>query len=243
VGIKLNCLAGRGLSPQPPLVHALVGGLVAAGVKPDDIIVFERSERELREAGFTIERSKGPFFLGNDSLGMGYENQPRLHKSIGSCFSRILTDEIDALINFGVVKDHNLSGISVGLKNLFGLIHNPNKYHDDNCNPYVAHVLEAPPVRRKLRLNLADGLVAQYQGGPALMKGFTWKPGLFLASCDPVALDAVGASIIEAKRREEGLSSLEEDGRAPTFIETAATCGLGKGSLDEIDLIRIREKG
>jgi len=239
IGIKLNCLAGRGLSPQPPLVLALVDGLVAAGVKADDIIVFERSERELREAGFPIEREKGPLFLGNDSPGMGYERTPRLHKSIGSCFCRILTGEIDALINFGVVKDHNLAGVSVGIKNLFGLIHNPNKYHDGNCNPFAAHVLEAPPVKSKLRLTLADGLTAQYQGGPGLMKKFTWRPGIVLASRDPVALDAVGAAIIEAKRREEGLVSLAEDGRAPAWIETAATAGLGEGRLDRIEVIEV----
>jgi len=239
VGVKLNCLAGRGLSPQPPLVHALVDGLVAAGVKADDVIVFERSERELREAGYPVGRPEGVRFLGNDSPGMGYEAEPRLHKSIGSCFCRILTDEIDALINFGVLKDHNLAGVSVGLKNLFGLIHNPNKYHGDNCDPFVAHVLEAPPVRNKLRLTLADGLTAQYQGGPGLMKKFTWRPGILLASCDPVALDAVGASIIEAQRAKEGLPSLEKDGRAPTFIATAAACGLGEGRLDRIDVITI----
>ncbi len=239
VGIKLNCLAGRGLSPQPPLVHALIDGLADAGIAREKIIVFERSERELRDAGFPIRRNKaGPRFLGNDSPGMGYERTPLLHKSIGSYFCRILTREIDGLINFGVLKDHNLAGLSVGLKNLFGLIHNPNKYHDDNCNPFVAHTLEAPPVLARLRLTFCDGMVAQYHGGPALMKKFTWKPGIFLASRDPVAIDAVGGTIIEEKRKEEGLPSLAEDGRAPVYIETAAACGLGESRPGKIDILR-----
>jgi hypothetical protein len=239
VGIKLNCLAGRGLSPQPPLVHALVDGLAAAGIARENILVFERSERELREAGFPVRRNKtGPRFLGNDSPGMGYERTPLLHKSIGSCFCRILTREIDGLINFGVLKDHNLAGLSVGLKNLFGLIHNPNKYHENNCDPFVAHTLEAPPVLARLRLTLCDGMVAQYQGGPALLKKFTWKPGVFLASRDPVAIDAVGGTIIEGKRKAEGLPSLADDGRAPVYIETAAACGLGEARLEKIDVLR-----
>lgn len=239
VGIKLNCLAGRGLSPQPPLVFALVSELVEEGIAPDDIIVFERSERELKDAGFPVGRRDGVRYLGNDSAGMGYDRRPLLHRSIGSCFCSILTREIDALINFGVLKDHNLAGVSVGLKNLFGLIHNPNKYHDDNCNPYVAHVLEAPPVRKKLRLTLCDGMTAQYQGGPGLMAKYTWRPGLFLASRDPVALDAVGGGIIERKRSAEGLPSLAEDGRAPAFIETAAECGLGTADPDAVRVVYV----
>ncbi len=237
VGIKLNCLAGRGLSPQPPLVHALIDGLIAAGIKAENIVVFERSERELREAGFSVSRKKGPLFVGNDT--MGYERTPRLHRSIGSCFSRIVVDEIDALINFGVLKDHNLAGISAGLKNLYGLIHNPNKYHDRNCNPYVADIADCVPVRDLLRLTLCDGFVSQYHGGPALMPRFTWKAGIFLASRDPVALDATAWEIIDKKRKEKGLPSLAEDKRAPLWIETAASYGLGEARSSEIELVEI----
>jgi len=237
VGIKLNCLAGRGLSPQPPLVHALVEALIEAGTKADDIIVFERSERELREAGFRLSLGTGPYFVGNDTSG--YERTPHLHKSIGSCFSRVVVDEIDALINFGVLKDHNLAGISAGLKNLYGLIHNPNKYHDNNCDPYVADIADSAPVRRVLRLTLCDGFVSQYHGGPALMPQYCWKAGIFLAACDPVALDAVAREIIEAKRKTEGLPSLTEDKRAPRWIETAAARGLGEARLDKIEIVSL----
>lgn len=239
IGIKLNCLAGKGLSPQPHLVHALVEGLLSAGWKARDLIVFERSERELRGAGFEPQRSGTVRFLGNDSPGMGYERYPTLHKSIGSCFSRILTREVDALINFGVLKDHNLSGVSVGLKNLFGLIHNPNKYHENNCDPFVAHVAESSPVKGKLRLTLCDGLVAQYHGGPSLQKMYRWRPGIFLSAVDPVAIDALGASVIEDKRKIEGIPSLEEEGRAARHIATAASLGLGENDLDKVDIIPI----
>lgn len=239
VGIKLNCLAGRGLSPQPPLVHALVHGLMEAGIKADNIIVFERSERELGEAGFSPNRRAGPLFVGNDTPGMGYERNPRLHRSIGSCFSRIVTEEIDGMINFGVLKDHNLAGVSAGLKNLYGLIHNPNKYHDNNCDPYVADIADSAPVRRVLRLTLCDGLVSQYHGGPALMPQFSWRAGILLAARDPVALDAVAREIIETKREKEGLPSLAEDKRAPHWIETAAAHGLGEARPDKIEIINI----
>jgi uncharacterized protein (DUF362 family) len=170
---------------------------------------------------------------------MGYDPEPTCFESIGSCFARILTREIDALINFGVLKDHDLAGISVGLKNLYGLIHNPNKYHDNNCSPYVAHVAASPPVRSKLRLTLCDGLIAQYKGGPALKKGSTWKAGILMASRDPVALDALGADIIDRKRRALGRESLAESNQRPLYLEEARKIGLGENRLDRINVTTI----
>jgi uncharacterized protein (DUF362 family) len=239
IGIKLNCLAGKGLSPTPALVHALVDLLEKADFSPDQVILFERTERELRKAGFPIRHGSGLRVMGNDSPGAGYDREPTCFGSIGSCFSRILTQQIDGLINFGVVKDHDLAGVSAGLKNLYGLIHNPNKYHDNHCSPYVAHVAASPPVKGKLKLTLCDGLIAQYHGGPALKKSCTWKAGILLASRDPVALDAVAASIIEDKRRAVGMKPLAETDQAPYFLEEARKLGLGEDRLDRIEIKKI----
>jgi uncharacterized protein (DUF362 family) len=239
IGIKLNCLAGSGLSPTPALVHALLKRLREAGHAPSNIVVFERSERELKRAGFEINHGPGVRFLGNDSRGMRYDPEPTCYESIGSCFARILTREIDALINFGVLKDHDLAGVSVGMKNLYGLIHNPNRYHDNNCSPYVAHVAASPPVRKKLRLTLCDGLTAQYKGGPALKKSCTWRAGILLASRDTVAIDAVGAQIIDQKRRAVGMKSLADSNQAPLYLEEARKIGLGENRLDRIKVAGI----
>jgi len=239
IGIKLNCLAGKGLSPTPALVHALLKRLQEAGHSPSNIVVFERSERELKRVGFEINHGPGVRFLGNDSRGMQYDTEPTCYGSIGSCFARILTREIDALINFGVLKDHDLAGVSVGMKNLYGLIHNPNKYHDNNCSPYVAHVAASPPVRKKLRLTLCDGLTAQYKGGPALKKSCTWRAGILLASRDTVAIDAVGAHIIDQKRRAVGMKSLADSNQAPLYLDEARKIGLGENRLDRIKVTTI----
>ena len=47
VGIKLNCLAGRGLSPNTWLVRRMTAWLREAGVPADNIVLWERSGREL----------------------------------------------------------------------------------------------------------------------------------------------------------------------------------------------------
>jgi len=133
------------------------------------------------------------------------------------------------LVSFGVVKDHDLAGVSAGLKNLYGLIHNPNKYHDHNCDPYVADVLNHPYVRGKLRLVVLDGVVAQCHGGPAWRPDATWPLGVVAASTDPVAADAWAWRVIDAERARRGLASLEDAKRPPRFLATAARYGLGVG--------------
>ena len=54
VGIKVNCIAGKGFSPRPELVRVLVQRLQDAGVPTRNILVWDRTDRELKRAGFEI---------------------------------------------------------------------------------------------------------------------------------------------------------------------------------------------
>lgn len=235
VAIKVNCLAGPGMSSSPAVVDALVAGLRSIGVGHDRIIIWERSSEELRKAGFELNRfsDQRPRCLGNDEGG--WMNEIEFSGEVGSLWSRILAQRATALINVPVLKDHDLSGVGCGMKNMFGAIHNPNRYHDDNCDPFVADVSAHPHVKDKLRLVLCDALTSQFHGGPARVVKYQWRPGQVLASADPVALDRVAQQLIEEQRRAKGLPSLAESGRPPRWLETAA----GKYKLGEADLAKI----
>jgi uncharacterized protein (DUF362 family) len=235
VGIKVNCLAGRSLSPRVELVEALVDLLAGAGVDRRKIIVFERSSRELERAGFTIHRQGPPYrCIGTDN---DYDRLPSSSGAIGSCFARIVSTECTALVSFGIVKDHDLSGVSAGMKNWYGVIHNPNKYHQNGCDPYIADVARHPFIRDKLRLTVLDGVVAQCHGGPAYRAGATFELGLVAASTDPVAADLWAWQVIEAERRRRGMPTLEEAGRPVRFLATAARHGLGVDDPDRLRLV------
>ena len=235
VGIKVNCLAGRSLSPRVELVEALVDLLAGAGIDRRKIIVFERSSRELERAGFTIHRQGPPYrCIGTDN---DYDRLPSSSGAIGSCFARMVSTECTALVSFGVVKDHDLSGISAGMKNWYGVIHNPNKYHDNGCDPYIADVARHPFIRDKLRLTVLDGVVAQCHGGPAYRPGATFELGLVAASTDPVAADLWAWQVIEAERQRRDMPTLEEAGRPVRFLATAARHGLGVDDPDRLRLV------
>jgi len=239
VGIKVNCL---GLATQPVVVDAIVAGLRMAGLPAKNVLIWDRFDVELAHAGFRINKSgSGVQCYGTDtaSYGSGYERQVETVGRIGSCFSKIVARQVTALVSVPVLKDHNLAGASLGMKNFFGAIHNPNKYHDNHCDPYVADVMSHRYIGPKMRLVVCDGTRAQYHAGPARHPGFAWPFYGLIVSRDFVAADAVAAHLLDEQRRKKGLPSLAEDRRPPTYIQTAARKGLGTADLARIEQVHV----
>lgn len=240
VGIKVNCLAGKGLSTSQELVDAIIEGVQRAGVRKSRIIVWDRLNDDLERAGYRINiRGRGVRYFGNDAAG--YSSEIMSYGKIGSLLSRVVTQHCSALINVPILKDHGIVGMSVALKNYFGAIHNPNKYHSDIGDPYVADVNMLPPLRNKTRFTICDVFTSQYEGGPPFMPQWTWKYNGLIVGKDMVAIDRIGWNIIEEKRKAKGFPSLKAAGREPTYIATAADAEhkLGTDDLNKIELISI----
>jgi uncharacterized protein (DUF362 family) len=239
VGLKVNTL---GLSTQPVVVDAIVAGLRKAGLPAENIVIWDRFDVELEQAGFRINKSSsGVRCRGTDAerIGGGYQRQVESSGAIGSCYSRIAAEQVDVLISVPVLKDHNLAGASLGLKNFFGAIHNPNKYHDRNCDPYIADVVSHRFIRPKWRLTVCDATRGQYQAGPAYHPGFAWPFGGLIVGTDVVAVDAVAADLLDAQRKAKGLRTLGEERRPAKHIATASKRGLGISDLSWIDRVEV----
>ncbi len=238
VAIKVNTLGGRMLSPHAELAYAIAERLGKVGIPAQRIIIWDRMMRELKQAGYTPESARGrASILATDVQGIGYERQPEISGSIGSCFSRIISKGSTALINLGVLKDHDLSGTSVGMKNLFGLIHNPNRYHFDVYkDPYLPDLCLHPYIKNKLRLTICDGFCGQFDGGPAYSPKGIWEYGGLVLSTDMVAVDAVAAQILDRKRLENKFPSFKEAGREPLYIQVAEEKKLGIADASRIEI-------
>ncbi|MCK4763859.1 MAG: DUF362 domain-containing protein [Candidatus Aminicenantes bacterium] len=238
VGIKLSCLPGRHLSSAEGLVMAIVDALLEAGIEGRNIYVWERTNRELDKAGFIVGRSKINI-LGTDSFpGGGYSKNIEFAGSVGTCFSKIM-GKVDAMINVPVLKDHDIAGVSIGMKNFFGAIYNPNKFHSNNCDPYVADLCTHPLIKNKLRLIVCDASRIQVNNGPAFYPKYALEYGALLVGRDPVALDYTGWQIIEEGRKQLKLKSLKESGREPRYIFTAAKLKLGQADPQKIKIVNI----
>jgi uncharacterized protein (DUF362 family) len=231
VGLKVNVLGGRGLSSNLQLVEAICERLQEAGIKASDIVVWDRDSDEMEHVGFHVATGGNRVqCFGTDRVD--YEQELVMHGSVGSRLSKILTQRCDVLINVPVLKDHDGAGVTIALKNMYGVIHNPNKYHPNGCNPYIADLNMLPEIRTKMRLTICDATTASYEGGPGYKPEYSWKNNGLMVSQDPVALDYTSWQIIERKRAEKGLKTLEGDKRAPHYIATAADAQHRLGTND-----------
>jgi len=69
VGIKVNPIGGAILSTKPEVVDAIVEGLLAAGVRKANIVIWDRRLFQLADAGFTEARFPGIRILGTEMKG------------------------------------------------------------------------------------------------------------------------------------------------------------------------------
>ena len=240
IGLKVNCLAGRMASTHPEIALVAADLLKTTGIKDKNIVIWDRSTRELKEIGFPLNvNGNGPRCFGTDAQGAGYSQELINYKHIGSLLSRIMESFTNVQLNLPVLKDHSLSGVTGALKNYFGAVHNPNKYHDDGCDPFIADLNQVPQIREQQRLIVCDALRVQCNGGPSYHPQWAENYGGIIVGDDPVAVDFVGYQIIDRIRRKHGLPDLEKAGRKPKHIFTAADSehNLGKASSEDIELV------
>jgi len=153
VSLKLNSMGGRAISPSVALVAAICERLQQAGIKAGDIIVWDRGSRELESAGFKLSNAPGAVrFIGSDTAG--YEDASVSYGSVTTRLAKILAQS-DVLINLPVLKSHNLAGVTMAMKNMYGVINNPSALHGAACNPYLADLNMIPQIRQKVRFVVA----------------------------------------------------------------------------------------
>ena len=155
-----------------------------------------------------------------------------------SYFTKILTQEVDKVINIPILKNAGAS-VTLCLKNLgYGVITNTSRLHKELWAETIAQVCAFPPVRDKVVLNIADGIVGCYQGGPGANPQFILPFHTMLFGTDAVAVDRVGYDIVIKKRIEMGVQE-EDTERGKGFMRLANSYNLGESEIDKINLITL----
>lgn len=108
-----------------------------------------------------------------------------------------------ALINVRPARTHYWSGMGGCIKNLITFVPNPSIYHPDTCAD-LAQLWNNPLIKGKVRLNILLMLTPLFHGvGPHhFSEKYVWPYKGILVSQDPVAVDSIGALILQAKRKE-----------------------------------------
>jgi hypothetical protein len=149
-----------------------------------------------------------------------------------------------ALINVRPLRTHHWSGVGTCLKNYIMFVPDPASYHDEGCSP-LGRIWQSPMVRGKTRLNILCAFTPQFYGRGAhyFDKRYVWPYKGLIVGTDPVAVDAVGARLLQVKR----VAFFGED-RAldapPVHIMAAdKKYNLGVSELNKIQLIRLGWQG
>jgi hypothetical protein len=152
-----------------------------------------------------------------------------------SYFTKIVTQEVDKIINIPILKNAGGS-ITNAMKNLaFGSVSNTGRLHAKLWNDTCAEVCAFPPLRDKVVLNISDGLRGCFNGGPGANPQFICNYNSMLVSSDPVAMDRIAYDIIAEKRISEGLQKAAAP-ESLTFLAMATALGLGISDKNKIDL-------
>ena len=165
-------------------------------------------------------------------------------KNISVNDQQVLRDPVfrdaTALINVRPLRTHNWSGVGSLIKNYIMFVDTPESYHGDSCAD-LAKIWKLPSVEGKTRLNILVVLTPLFHGiGPHHYNPkYTWAYKGLLVGFDPVAVDATGVRILQAKRR----AFFEEDrplNPPPKHVFLADTRHhLGTADPEKINLVRL----
>lgn len=236
VGIKVNPVGRPYVISDATVVREIIAGLESAGVKRQDIVVYDRYRQEFLEAGFDKwlpEGVRSSYAVERgDSVQQGIDGYDPDHymdmaltlpgQSIDnptarrSYAARFITREVNKLVNLPCLKDHQSAGVTLCLKNLsHGLVNNVARSHSSSslnaCNAFIPASVSIPVIRNKAVLHILDGVKGVYHGGPFARPQFVWEHHTLYFATDPVALDHICWEVIDAKRVSAGKKKLVED--------------------------------
>jgi hypothetical protein len=262
IGIKISAAGGELFTTHHDVVNAIVDGLVAAGHPRGSIIVWDRSLEGIKGAGYkkadgfelksiaprtgydpkaTLTAPLlgklvwGDFDYVSDK-GKSVPLSDTENTSSVSHFSRIVSSEVTKIINVPVMSNSTTNGIA-------GCLYNLTIPNIDNWRRFamgtgfgaesVAIIYANPVISQKVVLNLMDGLVAQYAGGPQSQPNFALHHATLYASKDPVALDMIALKRLDEWRSRANFPPI---GRLASYVQTATTVGLGNSDMSRIEV-------
>jgi uncharacterized protein (DUF362 family) len=263
IGIKISAAGGELFTTHRDVVNAIVDGLVASGHSRSSIVVWDRSLGGIKEAGYdpSVEGYRlksiaprdgydpkaiftapfaGKLIWGDLEYRTDRGTVPLLsdaeQTSDQSHFSRIVSSEVTKIINVPVMSDSLMNGLAGCLYNVtIPNIDNWRRFTQANRfgGSAVVDLYSNPLIGKKVVLNVMDGLVAQYAGGPQSQPNYAVHHATLLASRDPVAIDTLAVQRLDAWRAKAKLPPL---GQLANHVPAAGQVGLGQADLTRIEV-------
>jgi uncharacterized protein (DUF362 family) len=255
VGIKIQTIPGPVMSTRKAVVDAVIQGLREAGVKKENILVFDQYALQMENAGFEFGAKNklgtrvtatvpdhgydpdvfldlpipGKLIWGDFEFQKDVpEREEQL--STKSHFTKILTSEVDKVIHIAVPTTHpglGLYGAHLGCS--LGLIDNGRRFQRPSYTreDSLTEILSHAQIQKKVVLHIVDALIVQYAGGPAFDPEYCTPMQSVLVSQDPIALDRVLLAEVNRLRPKVRLEPLPEK---MDYLEAANLAGLSSAT-------------
>jgi hypothetical protein len=232
VGIKVNAGGVPHVVSSPAIVAETCRQLMAVGVPPSQIVVFERFQNQLDGIGYPAHLPEGVEVYAAEGGNRRTENRaydPETYVEVDffgeedtrSGMMRLVTRRLTKIVNIPNMKDHGAVGATGCLKNVaYGCFSNVARSHSrgqTHTRTSVGTFAAVEPLRSRCVLQIMDGLRAVWHGGPfAKTTRYVFHPRRMLVGTDPVAIDRLLLDIIDEKRRAEGAISIWD--RSPKYL-------------------------
>lgn len=152
-----------------------------------------------------------------------------------SYFTKICTEGVTKIINVPILKNAG-AAVTLCMKNLaFGAITNTGRLHKQLWHETCAYACAFPPLRDKVVLNIVDGLIGCFDGGPSANPQFMCNYNTMLVGTDAVAVDRIGHEVVIAKRIKEGIQAQDKPDSIK-YLELAQGLMLGVADRSKINL-------
>lgn len=149
-------------------------------------------------------------------------------------------EKATVLINARPARTHHWSGMGGCIKNYIMFVPSPPAYHGDSCAD-LATIWKDYNLKEKTKLNILLMLTPLFHGiGPHhYSKKYVWEYNGILVGQDPVAVDATGVRILQAKRRQFFGEERPLQPPAKHIFLADTKHHLGVSHPDKIELIKL----
>ncbi len=261
VGIKVFSAAGPISGTRPAVVAAVVRGLLDAGLPPEQIIIWDKHEDDLRAAGFfklaallgvraagCVESGYDPTnFYNPDTAVIGHLVWGDLEfgkkgEGVGrkSFVAKLVSQQITKIISVAPLLNENDAGVCGHLYSVaLGSVDNTMRFDGDPSRLAVAvpEIYALPLLGDHVTLNITDALIGQYAGGASVLLQYSDVLNQLWFGRDPVALDMLALKELDRERNAAGALELKQN----TEIYTnAALLQIGVDDLSKIQVDKLK---
>jgi uncharacterized Fe-S center protein len=254
VAIKVNAGGRPYCVSSPVIVAEIVRQLMDVGVKPAQIVLYERFWGQLAECNYAPHLPEGVLIQaaerGNrapeqrDYDPLTYVEAQFFGEEDTRCnMMRLVSERATKIINVPNMKDHGATGATGCLKNIaYGSFSNVARTHyrgKSHTYSFVGALAAVEPLRSRTVLQIMDGLRGVWHGGPfARTRRYLFHPKQILFGTDPVAIDRLLLDIIDDERKAHGAISIYD--RSPSSLKMDDTAA--RDADPNVNII-IREPG